>query len=155
MQVNIALGVTTPRHVLHLQEHCGPLPTEVLVTVLGYVDLQQRIGSCSAVCRAWRNAAAAAAPDINITLKRGSRFYGDTDPSQRRSLQAWIKRHGMHVTALHVTAAHVANESDELPTRPQLQLACRKLPQLQQLSAANVVLLPDETLCSYQMKQQA
>jgi hypothetical protein len=37
--------------------------------VLRHVPLQQRLGSCSLVCRAWRAAAAAATSTVSTTLQ--------------------------------------------------------------------------------------
>jgi hypothetical protein len=98
------------------------LPVELLSQVLRHVDLQQRLGSCSLVCKAWRAAAAAATSKVSLKLNT----FEQPKAILARSLGQWLGVHGAAVTHLSVTDAHPH------PFAP-FQLPCTVLTQLQEL----------------------
>lgn len=60
--------------VMAQRSNIPQLPQELVTRVLRYVDLQQRLGSCSLVCIAWRAAAGAATSTGSKTwLPQGQR----------------------------------------------------------------------------------
>jgi hypothetical protein len=130
-----------------LQDGCFQFPLELLVNMLQHVELQQRLGSCSLVCRAWRSAAAAATPHISISLPYNPNFDPTLPPPQQlTSFQAWLRKHGRQASSL---AAAWAEDVDVMCRRnlaygrPGLHLPCQQLGQLQTLTATDMLLLPD------------
>jgi hypothetical protein len=84
-----------------LQDFVFKLSDDLLAKLLSYVQLQQRIGSCSLVCRAWRGAAAAATPDISITLQLQDT---STQLDERCScLESWLRNSSHPVNCLTLT----------------------------------------------------
>lgn len=131
------------------------LPEDLLVRLLSCVDVQQRIGSCSLVCHSWRTAAAAATPDISITLR-----LQDT-PNQLDehccSLAAWLGQHGGQSNSLTLACTECDGwpgpgyfYPEKRPPAPSLYLPCSQLCQLKQLGVSGVpftgmTLHPDAT----------
>jgi hypothetical protein len=129
--------------LLVLQDGCFQLDQDFLVNVLQHVPdfmagvlqhvkLQQRLGSCSLVCRDWHSAAAAATRDVSITLPL------EYDPGWRRpqmltSLEAWLRKHGRQARSLEAAwGEQVDKPGNRFPTRRHgLHLPCQQLGQLQ------------------------
>uniref|UniRef100_A0A383V902 F-box domain-containing protein n=1 Tax=Tetradesmus obliquus TaxID=3088 RepID=A0A383V902_TETOB len=125
-----------------------PLPDDLIAKILSFLDVQQRIGTCSLVCRAWRTAAAAATPDISVTLQLQDTSYQLEE--RCRSLTAWRRKHGRQAHRLH----DICTDCDgwlghdfafDTPATPFFHLPCCQLGQLQQLSISGVALFPDAT----------
>jgi hypothetical protein len=141
----IALSLDNHHTAAGLQDGCFQLHSELWVNVLQHVELQQRLGSCSLVCRAWRSAAAAATPGISITLQRNLNLTLPP-PQQVTSLEAWLRKHGRQASSLAAAWGDFDNAwfSDNVaPERPGLHLPCQQLGQLQTLKARDMLLLPD------------
>jgi hypothetical protein len=128
-----------------MQKRCPQLPDDLLYNILGCVELHQRLGSCSLVCHAWRDAAAAVTSEINITLPHET---GNTnEPAEDRcSLNRWLSKHGSQLNSL---AVELANSKRwyrrcraKMPVRHGLHLCCPQLTKLQQLIATGMLLLP-------------
>lgn len=99
--------------------------------VLRHVDLQQRLGSCSLVCRAWRAAAAAVTTEVAVT---GCGAYGPASILQRvDSVGQWLCSHAAAVDQLTV---QIANTACFTTGAPLLKLPLTQLRQLQLLSLA-------------------
>jgi hypothetical protein len=140
-----------------LQEHCCELPSELLANVLRRVDLQQRITTCTLVCRSWRTAAAAVTTDISIwpyvpAKDKNTRDLDEKDaqqqpPPQLKSLLAWLNTHGSFVEGLRIREAGNEESCYALAYlaffRPVLQLPCHQLQQLQRLTVSGMQLQPD------------
>jgi hypothetical protein len=114
-----------------LQDTSLQLPADLLATLLGFVDVQQRIGSCSLVCHAWRNAAAAATPDISITMQLQDNL--NQLNQQCCSLEAWLRKHGGHANRLELTCTECDGwpggfyYPHERPPAPSVHLPCNQL----------------------------
>jgi len=67
-------------------------PHDVIMAVLGHMDLQQRF-ICALVCSDWAKAAAAAA--TNAIVENGVKH--------PRQLQQWLNKHGSHVETLQLS----------------------------------------------------
>jgi hypothetical protein len=102
------------------------LPQELVSHVLRHVDMQQRLGSCSLVCRAWRAAAAAATSTVILNLSTSC----SNSSSKSNSLGQWLVAHGAGVT-------HIDICEEPLPTGVTIQLPYTTLKQLQQLYVRN------------------
>jgi hypothetical protein len=98
--------------------------TEELVLVLRYVELRQRLGTCSLVCRTWRAAAAAATSVVSVTLDDNCH----ADKATR--LQQWLCLHGSAVTELRACRF--------VGSQCQLQLPVANLPRLQSLALCGI-----------------
>jgi hypothetical protein len=128
--------------LLTVQARYTQLPYDLLVYVLSCVERQQRLGSCSLVCRAWRDAAAAATTHVSITMPQAGSAPSQT--AQCCSFNLWLSKHGRQVDSLAVELANAEKyfHVDKAPARPGLQLPCLLLRQLQQLSVTGMLLLP-------------
>jgi hypothetical protein len=76
------------------------LPEHVVAQVLRPVDLQQRLGACSLVCKAWHAAAAAATSAVAVSTSK------DSSQLKLQRLEQWLILHGAAVTQLKVQHAH-------------------------------------------------
>jgi hypothetical protein len=134
-----------------LQENEPRLSSDILNKVLSFVERQQRIGSCSLVCRAWRSAAAAATPDISINLP----VQDTTTQMDLRcsSLEAWLTQHGNQVHSLQLNCTDIAGWSLGMcdpscmgrTPMPTVYVPCQQLAQLQRLCVENAQLQPSIT----------
>jgi hypothetical protein len=129
-----------------MQKRCPQLPDDLLFSILGCMELHQRLGSCSLVCLAWRDAAAAVTSEINIILPHET---GTSDESaeDRSSFDRWLSKHGSQLNSLAVEVANAKRWyrrcRAKVPVRPGLHLRCPQLTKLQQLTATGMLLLPD------------
>jgi hypothetical protein len=114
------------------------LPEELVAHVLRRVELQQRLGSCSLICKAWR--AAAVAATSNVRMSSSSQ---PLPVSRFQSLELWLSHHAAAVTQLEVdNRGRVAG----LPyIRQVLQLPFAQLQRLQDLTVLR---------CNLQQEQQ-
>jgi hypothetical protein len=121
---------------------------DILVKVLSFVERQQRIGSCSLVCRAWRSAAAAATPDISIILPKQDTF----TPLDLRcsSFETWLVHHGSQVHSLQLGCTDIITSwplgmSMGRSSALRVHMPCQQLAQLQRLCVDNAQLQPSLT----------
>jgi hypothetical protein len=117
-----------------------PLSTPLLVHVLGFLQLPQRLGSAALVCKAWREAANAATTSISHTFN-----WENFAASQRQlhSIPAWLARG----TAQHVTALHLDSMSGMLGDEEDLAqvfLPLQQLCKLRSLKLLTVELLKEQ-----------
>uniref|UniRef100_A0A383VHK8 F-box domain-containing protein n=1 Tax=Tetradesmus obliquus TaxID=3088 RepID=A0A383VHK8_TETOB len=100
----------------HAAPPAARLPCDLLAAVLQRLEQHQRLGPCSLVSRAWRDAAAAATSSLAAVVR---------GPATMRSLSSWLARHSSVQPALLSLAG--------LSTAPrqQISLPCSQL-QLQQ-----------------------
>jgi hypothetical protein len=108
----------------------------VLPQLLRHVDLRQRLGSCSLVCKSWRAGAAAATSMVSVLIK----YDIEAGRSRRAdSLAQWLNAHGAAVTHIDVVS--------ELFGSVPLQLPWATLTQLQHMHLSGCV-LEEQPKCS-------
>jgi hypothetical protein len=131
-----------------LQNNFYQLSGDLLVKVMSFVERQQRIGTCSLVCHAWRSAAAAATSDISINLRLQD---ASTQPDGRCcALETWVMHHGEQVRSLQLTCTDIAGWPlglcSPIGTGPtptlQVHVPCQHLVQLQRLTIVRAQLQP-------------
>jgi hypothetical protein len=107
------------------------LPGELLRSVLHRVDVQQRVGSCSLVCRAWRAAAGAVTTEVVVKSDKESPHHLS---SRQRiySLGQWLCAHAAAVD--HLTVQGDSEGPFNAGGTPLLQLPVSQVRQLQLLS---------------------
>jgi hypothetical protein len=116
----------------------------VVSCVLRHIDLQQRLGSCSLVCKAWRTAGGAATSDVRMRYN-----YQGSDAScgrQLDSLRRWLPAHAAAVTQLCVEGCYGGTEP--------LQLPYATLQQLQSMRIQYHSLLPADSADGLQQKHR-
>jgi hypothetical protein len=127
-----------------------------LANVLHRVDLQQRINTCTLVCRSWRKAAAALTTEISIRPYAPENDQNSLDLArdeeqqqpapQLKSLLAWLNRHGSLLEGLQIKEAGNKEMSYAMAYlslfQPVLQLPCHELQQLQRLTVLGMQLQP-------------
>ncbi|WIA34986.1 hypothetical protein OEZ86_013266 [Tetradesmus obliquus] len=101
----------------HAAPPAARLPCDLLAAVLQRLEQPQRLGPCSLVSRAWRDAAAAATSSLAAVVR---------GPATMRSLSSWLARHSSVQPAL-LSLAGLSTEP-----RRQISLPCSQL-RLQQL----------------------
>lgn len=112
---------------------CLPsLPQNVLVNILGYVDIKARLTSCAFVSRSWAEAAAVAT--ASITFRNQS-----NQVSLFQSFQQYVDKHGEHMTCLRYlpVSPHAFSDPDveaaavaAAPANCLSRLPCPKLLEL-------------------------
>jgi hypothetical protein len=107
------------------------LPGELLVAVLQHVGQQQRIRVCSLVCRAWRDAAAAATTSLIAKV---------SGPHSMPCLSSWLVSNNVQPAAVSLSGVST------LP-RQSLCLPYSQLGQLRQLQLDFVQLAPQAGVC--------
>jgi len=83
--------------------HLSDAPTDVIMLLLGHMDLKQSF-TCALVCSEWAKAAAATTHNITSCSRQGIQDLG--------SLQRWLKKNGSQVEILHL---HVSGSMAGLP----------------------------------------
>jgi hypothetical protein len=108
------------------------LPEELVAHVLRHVELQQRLGSCSLDCKAWRAAARAATSEVQLVLHGKAHRMG-----KLQSLGQWLSQHAAAVTQLEVDNADRAGNAilleEDAWVKHHLQLPYAQLQRLQKL----------------------
>jgi hypothetical protein len=118
-----------------------PLPAALLVHVLSYLPLSQRLGRAALVCRAWRAAADAASTSISHSFKW---YDPDAGAAESASITAWLGRGAaQHITAL---ALDGLLEQDDEDSPRDLCLPMQQLSQLRSLQMSSIDLLRDQPL---------
>jgi hypothetical protein len=92
------------------QQQQPHLPQEVLIQVLQRVQQRQRLRSCSLVCHAWNQAAAAATKGITLEVAG----------INNSSITQWLRKHGSNLTRLKLTSGSF--RSGQLLCLPYVQL---------------------------------
>jgi hypothetical protein len=118
-QANLAAGQPLQR-----QRQPAQLPIDLLAGVLRLLPLQQRIGSCSLVCRSWRAAAALATPELAAINTQET----------ADALCAWLSGHGSS------GVRHLNVQSNNHQERLEFSMPWQQLGQLQSLRLKMVAL---------------
>jgi hypothetical protein len=95
------------------------LPGELLASVLQHVEQPQRLGACSFVSRAWRDAAAAATTSLAAVVR---------GPGSMQCLSSWLARHSLQPCGLSLAGVStVARQRVALPCSSCSWSSCRLL----------------------------
>uniref|UniRef100_A0A383WCU0 F-box domain-containing protein n=1 Tax=Tetradesmus obliquus TaxID=3088 RepID=A0A383WCU0_TETOB len=126
------------------------LPGELVTHVMRHVDQQQRLGTCSLVCRMWRAAAAAATSNVRLAPKWEPRT-----PVRLENLSRWLLQHAAAAAVKQLVVDYTCQSgSGGMKVPKLLQLPAAQLQQLQKLDVLQCQLSFHADARSLQQLQQ-